>query len=653
MAQAKWKVQVDWNDDGDFSDSNEDVTSDALGLSLEQFRDLSTEHMEAARLELELKNDDHKYSPPNSGSPLSGDLKPGRKVWVRAAYPYDSFADTAGTQLADRTPDYDSGFSWTENLRNFDIASGGAGAQTDSSQGSGDCAATLDFGDADVSFGCDFSRGTDTSDHGGLCVRYLNTTNYMYVRVTGTAVELRKVDGGSDSQVASTAHTWGTGTQKFLQVVLHGDSVRVFVDDAEVLDASTSFNSTATKHGLFCDDEADHTWKDFGGWVSLFHGALDAIHPRPRIGAQYCYLRALDEIERLTSITLYTYATASLPQTSDEILGDILDYADTDAARRQMDTGTALVPDSWSPAIWGVRATDEIYRLQSEEDGLVYVDGHGYWRLEARSHRTSAPHTTSKATLKDTDDGANPYFSELVWDDGTDNIENTLFMRIEHPVNQGAQTAWTLEEKPSFSANETKEFLAESKAYDVVVGQLTPVENTDYDANTQQDGGGTEISSELTVTHPNTADFNGKGTLIRVKFGTTAGYLTLLKLRTLNALTFEDPVLVLADDTTSQNTYGRRTRSIEARWTRESNVAQATIDNRLARKKDTKTVLRTEVPNGSKANLMLGLHSCLSDRVTVDYSDMGINEDFYVEGRRIVVGEGWTSLTTELLLQGV
>ena len=52
----------------------------------------------------------------------------GIKTWVRAAYPYDAFADVAGTQLQAHTPDYDSGFSWTEHLQGFDIASGGSGA---------------------------------------------------------------------------------------------------------------------------------------------------------------------------------------------------------------------------------------------------------------------------------------------------------------------------------------------------------------------------------------------------------------------------------------------------------------------------------------------------------------------------------------------
>ena len=204
-----------------------------------------------------------------------------------------------------------------------------------------------------------------------------------------------------------------------------------------------------------------------------------------------------------------------------------------------------------------------------------------------------------------------------------------------------------------FASNSPKDFLAESKDYDIVAGQVAPVENLDYDANTNQDSSGTDISSELTVTHPNTADFSGKGTLIRVAFGATAGYLTLLKLRTLNAFTYDAPVLLLAEDATSKSTYGERIKTVEARWTREVDVALATIQNRRDRKKDPKTVLRVVVPNGSKANMMLILHRSFSDRVTVQYNAMGINEDFFVEGHRITVGEGWTSVTRELLLQGV
>ena len=652
MAIAKWVVGVDWDNDGDFSGVDEDVTGDTLGLTLEHFRDLASGHVEAARLELELKNDDHKYSPPNPRSPLSGLLKPGRKVWLRAAYPYDALADAPGVRLSGHAPDLDPSFSWTEHARGFRIGTSGTGAMTVGG-GAGVRVATMDFGEPDVSFGCRFTKGANATGHGGLCFRYSDAASYMYVRVTGGAIEVRQVESGGDSLVASAAYAWPSGASRLLQVVLHGDSVRVFVDDAEALEATSSFNAAASRHGLYCDGGADHSWSDFGGWVSLFHGAVDLLRPRPRPGAEYCYLRALDEMERLTSVTLYTHATSQLPQSSDDILGDMLDYADASPTRLRLDAGVTLVPDTWSPSIWNVRALDEVHRLQDEEDGLVYVDGHGYWRLEARGHRAAGPHTAPLATLRDDGDGGAAYFSDIAWDDGAGNIENVVFMRIKDATNQGEQTAWTLTETPRFAAHETKEFLAESKTYDTVGGQIRPRRGTDYAANTLRDGTGTDISREVSVTHPARGEFNGRGTLVRVTFGPTAGYLTLLKLRTRNAIRYEDAVLVKAEDADSRLTYGERTKTIEARWTRETDTALATIEGRRDRRKEPKTVLRAVVPNGSRSNVLLMLQRSFSDRITVTYPDMGIAEDFFVEGRRITVGEGWTAVTAELLLQAV
>jgi hypothetical protein len=257
------------------------------------------------------------------------------------------------------------------------------------------------------------------------------------------------------------------------------------------------------------------------------------------------------------------------------------------------------------------------------------------------------------ATIKDVSDGVNPYFSELVWDDGSGSVENMVFMRIRDATNLGLNVFWTLSENLFFASGESRDFLAETKDYDFTIGQLTPVENTDYEANTAEDGSGTDISSELTVSYPSGDEFNGKGTIVRVAFGSTAGYLTKLSLRTLNAMVYDDPVLVLAEDDTSKAAYGQRIRTIEARWTREVDVAQATVDNRLARKKDPKTILNVVVPNGSTPNMMLILQRTFSDRVTVSYSDMGISEDFFIEGHRLTVSEGGTYITRELLLQGV
>ncbi len=648
--QAKWLVSVDWNDDGAFSDPSEDVTRDVLGLTLEHFRDLASGYMESARLDLELRNDTHRYSPPNAASPLSGTLVPGRRVWVRAAYPFDSLSGTPGDRLESRTPGTGPGFSWAENGGAFEIAPAGSGVRAAGSQGT-TRTATIDFDSPDVSFGCWFTRGSSPR-RGGLCLRQ-SADGYLYVRVTGETIEVGEAPSGSpDTLLAAAPYAWDEGDEKFLQVVAHGDAITVFVDDRAVLEAVSSFNSLAAGHGLFCEGAADHLLRGFGGWVSLFHGRIDAIQPRPGRGAQYCHVRAFDEMERLGTITLYTYATAQLPQSAGDILHHILDYAGVDAARRKIEGGSVLVPDTFSPAIWGVRALDEIHRLQDEEDGLVYVDGHGRWRLEARDHRDSGAHGRRLAAVTGASGGAGPYFSDLAWDDGADNVENMVFMRIRGFTNHGLRAAWTLAEKPSFRALETQDFLAEAAGYDTLGGQLRPIPNLDYRANTRQDGSGDDITREISVSYPDTATYNGKGTLVRVAFGSTPGYLTLLQLRTLNAITYDDPVILRVEDADSRSLYGDRIRSIDARWTRDSDAALATIRSRIGRAKSARTVLRLAVNNGSGDNLALLLQRAISDRVRVSYPDMGIERDFFIEGRSIAVSQDWGLVTGSLLLSG-
>ncbi len=649
MSDAKWKLMVDWSGDGEFAGADDDVTSATLGLSLRHMRELMSERIGAARLDLRLSNDNHKYSPPNAASPLFGKLKPGRKVWLRAAFPCDEFGGAAGTSLANRAPEYGAAYRWSTTQPGFRIGVSD-GARTDGS-GGGRRIATMDFGLADLSFGCEFTRGNDAARHGGLTLRYADADNFLYASVTPAAVQVRKVERGNDTLLAESALRWGAGERRFLQASLHGGLIRVFVNRRQVTVAQSDFNAGATRHGLYCAGAATHVWEQFGGWASLFYGDMESIDPQP--GAAQCRIRAYDEMRRLKSVTLYMYATSSFPQTSDEVLGDILDYAGVDAAFRRLDTGKRLVPQLWSPPLWGVQALDEIWRLQDEEDGFVYLDGHGCWQLENHSHRSAASHTTARATLRANGDGAEPYFSALEWSDGVGNIENKVFMRIRDATNHGHRTAWTLGETPRFEAGETREFLAESTDFDVVGGQLFPLANTDYTANTRADGTGDDITAQASVTYPSMSVYNGKGTLVRVRFGSTAGYLTRLAMRTVNALTFDAPLLVMAEDSDSRSAYGQRIRSIDARWTREAQMAQATVAGRLARKALPRTALTVAMPNGSDANMLLMLQLRLSDKVAVRYEDMGVNGGFFVEGHRLEVGDGWRRVERTLSLQGV
>ena len=308
-------------------------------------------------------------------------------------------------------------------------------------------------------------------------------------------------------------------------VALHGLYSRVH-QSSWVVDTTSSFNTAATRHGLFSDDQIPGTTSEAGSRCST----ADAIHPRPRKGAEYCYVRALDEMERLSSVTLYTYASSQLPQSSDDILEDILDYADVrpPPARHGHDPGARLL----EPVDLGREGHRRNPQASMRKTGSS-TSGHD-WRLENRSHRTAAPHTGSLATVKESDDGTNPYFSELVWDDGAENIENMVFMRIRNATNQGAQTAGRSPRSPSSRLARPRTSWPKEDLRHRAGGDAGRKHRLRRQYTT---GRRHRHIKELTVR--NTADFNGKGTFVRVKFGATAGYLTLLKPKSTEGMTMQ------------------------------------------------------------------------------------------------------------------
>lgn len=91
MATPTYTVGVDWNNDGDFSDTGEDVTSrvrSSPGIScsrgIDQIRELSPPS--AGRFDANLDNQSRDYSAENGSSPLAGNLLPGRPVRLQAVW---------------------------------------------------------------------------------------------------------------------------------------------------------------------------------------------------------------------------------------------------------------------------------------------------------------------------------------------------------------------------------------------------------------------------------------------------------------------------------------------------------------------------------------------------------------------------------------
>jgi|GEM_PF-651298 len=79
-----WKISIDWERNGSFDDSYNDITTDVMKVawflgSRRPYGDIAEDGM----LQLVLKNDTQHYSPENHSSPLSGKLVPYRPVRIQ------------------------------------------------------------------------------------------------------------------------------------------------------------------------------------------------------------------------------------------------------------------------------------------------------------------------------------------------------------------------------------------------------------------------------------------------------------------------------------------------------------------------------------------------------------------------------------------
>lgn len=86
--QADYTYLIDWNDDGDFADTGEDVTlrvtGDPVNFKYGRDSERALAPTTSAEGSFVLDNFSRDYSPDNSSSPLAGNVKPGRQVRVQA-----------------------------------------------------------------------------------------------------------------------------------------------------------------------------------------------------------------------------------------------------------------------------------------------------------------------------------------------------------------------------------------------------------------------------------------------------------------------------------------------------------------------------------------------------------------------------------------
>ncbi len=662
MPKLHWRIWVDWNDNGTWGETSgsyrENITGDVLDLAwrwgqpVDSFR--NPRRPPPARLALTLGNEDLRYTPGNTQSPLSGNLAAGRRIWAAFAWPLDNFTGADGQDLDGRAVTLGD-MSWAK------ISTGPAGitlsqGRAAATAGAGGAVYALDFGDADAHLGFVFRRSGDGS--GGVALRVADQWDYLRISFGSAETLLEDVTFGFPSTIRR-GDPLAAGRDYFIEIEMHGSSVHLYATDLtggnmdrkEILDGGGAAGNAAA---------TGDRWDDFGGWRSFFHGALVGLSPErdPELG-QVCRVHAENDLRMLERRPLYRLFNQRLLSSS-AIANGILTWAGFDANHRHLDPGGTLVASS-PRALWRISAAAALADLAEEENGRFYVDGRGYFRLEDADHRQFGPHAAPRATLRD-ESGDDAHFSALDWDQGSEAVENSVVFRYRQAVNQGAQEIWRLRDVPAIPAGESRDFLAESGGYQAVDGIRVPAANTDYTANSLAGGDGDDLTGSITVTLPHVTggalatpsdDYVGRGTVVRVANGhaTAAAYLTLLKLNANRAYLAPDPTSYQAGNAASQAAHALRKTTVDCRFIDHYDAAKAAADARLAQRAVPRIRLALTIPGGPDVNLAQLVQRVLSDRIQVVSGNPVVNADFFIEGMELKATARTGELTARWLVE--
>jgi len=461
-------------------------------------------------------------------------------------------------------------------------------------------------------------------------------------------------DSGEDITARTMGLEWRRGNDYASQLVGKAVAGTLNATLNNVSGDYSTFNASSALYGnLLPGRKVKLTGNDGSTTRTLWQGFVDSIEPIPSVaGANLARLRAIGPLGYLNKFEVSTAMFAS--KYAGELIGEVLDVAGWDDDDRDLDTGIVEFPRFWCQSTKTLKALrlieeTETGLLEESADGkIVYRDRHAR-SVDARS-------TASQATYSDAG-GAALAYSHINQIDPLKFVYNELRAKLQlhsgawilGSASLGVQTElasdpavlWTHAEtgsnSPSIAAGATRTFVAQypssgsantARAVDFWQN-LTAT--TDYLANDQADGGGTNRTANITVTLTKRAQSMD----IALENGHSATvYITKLQAQG-NAVTAKDDFEVSASDSTSQTAFGKRTYPHPGKFVPDADEAQNWADFHLAAWKEPVPLLKlTMVGNRSAATLTDIMSRDISDLVTVtatNDSGLGIDEGFFVE----------------------
>ena len=691
MAQItpKYKLRVDWAGTGLFDQTGAELSGRLLALDVSRGRDYASNLVGksvAGRLNGTLLNTSEDYSPFNTSSPLTGNVAPDKEVRLTAHGRAALFAAasseyfTAGDVLDITTGDFSIAF-WiyvtstgqygivnkrdrasatnlgyaielqSDGTLDLLISDGTSVTTISSTTNLGTATWHLCILTADRSGNAQFYID-DGAAEGAASITTQNGTLANAIAFQIGAGYSTSADRFFDGRLVSVAH-WGKLLSTAERTFLHrdGDGVRYrdigLTGDGSALKTSlNAWYDLQETSGNRSDSENSNTLTDTNSVLdaegianySLWRGFTREIVPQPNQSS-----RDVADISGVGPLGQVNQNKIRLAQVTSELTGTAWDRLLTEAGwstnQRTTEAGkttmTRFFLENEIQVLSGLR------RIESTETGYGGESPDGRIVFEDRRHRQLSPYNTSQATFTDAGGGSLVY-SDIRQLDSRAQLFHIFTVPVLTDTIGSLATLWTLSssgaDSPKIVPGETLTFWAEhpnpGSATDVigVNAWTTLVENTDYEANTQAGGGGTDVSSALAVT---LSKFWRSMKIAITNNGTVDAFLTLLQARG-TPVTRDNPSRVTIDTTSASN---KRTFPNPPEYI--PNIAEAFdwANWHSALFTVIQPVLEiTFLGNRDQAHLAQAFGRDISDQITVvatNSAGLGISEDFYIEYIRL------------------
>ena len=648
----RWQVWANWAGDGIWGTEDVDISDDVLGLRWGWGRRglPAPEFAAPATLELTLNNADHRYTPSNDVGPPGANVRPGREVRLWVSRLRDDFATAgAGSEDLHRRPAAFGDARWEVIAtagNGFAVLDGEARGTAGSFPPS-NAVALLDTGDVTATLTTRYRRVTN--GQGGFVLRCVAANNCLRLRFDRVSSVLERVAGSTVTRLASGGALDAAAWHE-LEIEQTADSVRVHAINLEAGDPAgrtlLAANGIADppvsgRHGLWHSfrNTADR-WGGFGVGRGLFRGRIASITPNYAAGT--CRIEVADAMQRLSSVRLRR-ALPGGPMRSGDVAASILAWSGLTPAEYDLGSGRVLLTGG-ARSVWEVSAARALRRLQREEHGLIYTDGHGRVCLESSTRRSEIrgradPASLARITLADTAGGAGPYTANLRRDDGASATEDAVVFRYRRLVDEGPQKVWSLNEPLAIDPGQERLALAASEAWEAIEGALTPVARTDYTATDDAAGTGADMTDDIIVELLPEAEsaVSGRGRMLRIRnAGAGRAYVQTLSLSANHCWRAGSTTAHLAGDADA----AAAGTVVNCRYADNYAAAQAGAEARLAERSPRRAQVEASLPLSAGSNAGAAVEARLSEVVELQAAQQGIGGAWLLEGMEVTAGPG-------------